>query len=168
MAKPSEVRCYEYVNRPYDSVRKVLSADPLGLFQRATTVAEARAQSLVSKLKVSIAGVEVAKDVTIEIVGRDETRTPPHDLAAPATALDISWRAASGAGFFPSMRAELFVYPLSADETQLDLHGWYTPPGGLLGSAANALVGRRLAEASVHRFLEEIVEQLRAETITPP
>jgi len=85
-------------------------------------------------------------------------------MVLPAIALAFTWHAATDARSFPSMRAELTAYPLSDDETALDLHGWYAPPGGLLGSAADALVGHRLAEASVRRFLDDVVRCLETET----
>jgi hypothetical protein len=61
------------------------------------------------------------------------------------------------------MRAELSVYPLTATETQLDFAGRYEPPLGALGSAMDAMVGHRIAEASVHRFLQDVAAYLRRE-----
>ena len=163
MTAEREIRCYEYVNHGYERVSRLLVADPTGLFQRATSTAAARAEALVSKLKVSVAGLEVGKDVKIEVDSVATDRHPPGEITGPAMALTIHWSAATGAAFFPSMRAELLVYPLSAEETQLDLRGWYTPPGGLVGGAADALVGHRVAEASVHRFLQDVAARLSAE-----
>jgi hypothetical protein len=60
------------------------------------------------------------------------------------------------------MHAELSVYPLTATETQLDFSGDYEPPFGILGNAVNAIVGHRIAEASVHRFVTEVAEYLRS------
>jgi hypothetical protein len=59
------------------------------------------------------------------------------------------------------MKAELSVYPLTATETQLDFSGLYEPPLGVLGKAVNAVVGHRIAEVSVHRFVSEVAEYLR-------
>jgi hypothetical protein len=61
------------------------------------------------------------------------------------------------------MDAELAIYPLSKDETQLDLRGNYEPPLGPLGEMLDAVVGHRIAEASVHRFLFEIATLLKSE-----
>jgi hypothetical protein len=44
-------------------------------------------------------------------------------------------------------------YPLTATETQLDFWGIYEPPLGAVGKAMNAIIGHRIAEASVHRFI---------------
>lgn len=158
-----ELRCYQYVKRSYAEVSGVLARDPLSLFQRATTTAADRARDLHAKLKVTVAGHEVDRDVRIEVTAVDRSGHPPAALVLPATALSFAWHAASDASLFPSMRAELTIYPLSDDETQLYLHGWYTPPGGLLGDAADAMGGHRLAEASVHRFLDDVAHRLEAE-----
>lgn len=59
------------------------------------------------------------------------------------------------------MKAELSIYALTATETQLDSSGLYEPPLGALGKAANAVVGHRIAEVSVHRFVSDVAEYLR-------
>jgi hypothetical protein len=61
------------------------------------------------------------------------------------------------------MEAELIVYPLSKEETQLELHGRYTPPLGAVGSALDSLIGHRVADASVHRFVTDVASLLRTE-----
>jgi hypothetical protein len=37
----------------------------------------------------------------------------------------------------------------------------YQPPLGAVGKAMNAMVGHRIAEASVHRFIDEVADYLR-------
>jgi hypothetical protein len=64
------------------------------------------------------------------------------------------------------MDAELIVYPLSPNETQLELHGFYSPPLGAVGSALGSLVGHRIADASVHRFVTELASWLRSDLAT--
>jgi hypothetical protein len=36
MNKGREMRCYNYVNKPYEQVRRVLIKNPLAVFQSAT------------------------------------------------------------------------------------------------------------------------------------
>ena len=62
---------------------------------------------------------------------------------------------------FPLMTAVLAVYPLTATETQLDFSGQYDPPLGAVGDAVDALIGHRIAEASVHRFVTDVARYLR-------
>jgi hypothetical protein len=59
------------------------------------------------------------------------------------------------------MKAGLSIYPITATETQLDFAGRYKPPLGPLGKAMNAMVGHRIAEASVQRFVSDVAEYLR-------
>jgi hypothetical protein len=59
------------------------------------------------------------------------------------------------------MKGELSVYPLTATETQLDFSGVYKPPFGTVGKSVNKIVGHRIAEASVHRFIGEVPGYLR-------
>ena len=62
---------------------------------------------------------------------------------------------------FPLMKAELSIYPLTVSETQLDFSGLYEPPFGAVGKAMNAMVGHRIAEVSVHRFVSDVTAYLR-------
>lgn len=163
MAHEQELRCCRSVERPYGKVKGVVANETVGLFQRATMSAVTHATLLGATLRANVAGHDVKKDVRIEITSVDLSGRPPSAMALPAIALRFAWRAASDASLFPSMRAELTIYPLSASETQLDLHGWYTPPGGAFGQVADALVGHRIAEASMDHFLEDVVRRLHIE-----
>jgi hypothetical protein len=161
MSEPKPLRCYEYVNRPYERVRGLLRDRGMELFQRATATAGARAEELVSTLRVDIGGIEIGVDARIHIAGvRDEAWITG---LSPVTRMTVSWEAARRTALFPSMQAELSAWPLFATETQLEISGLYTPPLGLVGKAMDAVVGHRVAEATVHRFLEDIVEQIRRE-----
>ena len=96
-------------------------------------------------------------DISVTGVEEDEAKT----RTGPVTHLHFEWKAAKRAPLFPSMQAELRVYPLTKSETQLDLMGNYDPPMGPLGDALDAIVGHRIAEASVHRFMKDVAEYLR-------
>ena len=158
-----ELHCYQYVNRPFDAVREALVLDAVALFERGTTSATGRAHALVSKLKVSVAGLEVGKDVVVKVTRVDRQAHVAGRVASEAVTFDLEWKADSSASLFPSMKATLSAYPLGANETQLDLVGHYEPPGGVVGSAADWLVGHRVAEASVKRFLDDVAQRLSEE-----
>lgn len=160
MQKTHELRCYDYVNQPYAAVRDALRGDPQGLFNRATTHAASRARSVVASLHVELGSLDLAADVVIEVGGITERE---HASSKLVTVVELSWTGARSPGLFPAMRAELRVFPLSSAETQLELIGTYDPPLGVLGDAIDALVMHRVADASVHRFLTEVAEQLRSE-----
>ena len=163
MSASREIRCYEYVNRPYEAVKGLLERDPAALLQRATHAASERASSLSTQLHVKVAGLEIGKDVDVHVVKVDSTGHAPASLTQPATTIELTWRASTADALFPAMRAELVAHPLSAGETQLELRGHYTPPGSVLGTAADALLGHRIAEASIHRLLEDLVARLSAD-----
>jgi hypothetical protein len=59
------------------------------------------------------------------------------------------------------MKGELSIYPLTSSETQLDFWGIYEPPFGAVGRTLNAMVGHRIAEVSVHRFVDDVADYLR-------
>jgi len=82
-------------------------------------------------------------------------------ISAPTTDLLLEWEAASAPRLFPLMKGKLAVYPLTKTETQLDFHGVYEPPFGAVGKTMNAIAGHRIAEASVHRFIDEVAGYLR-------
>lgn len=160
MARAREVRSYDYVNHPYERVRDALRGDALKTFRAATRAATDRAHDLAAALRVNIGGLQIARDIVIEVKKAVEERS--QSLGVMVTRIELEWEAAESPRLFPLMRAELSVYPLSSTETQLDFLGHYDPPLGALGKAINAIVGHRLAEASVHRFLTDVATFLRA------
>jgi hypothetical protein len=159
MSKGREIRCYDYVNHPYEQVREALSHDALAVFQSATKAAASRAQSVASELRVDIGGIAVEADINIDVKSIEETE--PAARTAPSTRLQLEWEAAKMPRLFPFMKADLMIYPLTSTETQLDFSGVYEPPLGALGKAMNAVVGHRIAEVSVHRFVNDVAGYLR-------
>jgi len=159
MGKGPEIHCYDYVNHPYEQVRDALSKDAPAVFQSATKAATSRAQSIASQLHVDLGGIGVEADIRISVTNIEEKA--PTTMSGPATRLRLEWEAAKMPHLFPLMKAELSVYPLTSTETQLDFLGHYEPPLGALGKAVNAVVGYRIAEVSVHRFLGDVAGYLR-------
>ncbi len=154
-----EIRSYDYVNHPFATVREALVADPSGIFRAATRSAAARARSVAAELRVTIAGVDVAAEIVFGIGAIEDVSAGPH--GTPLTRIPVSWEAANHPRFFPLMTSLLAIYPLTATETQLDFLGRYDPPLGIVGEAMDALVGHRIAEASVHRFVTDVAQYLR-------
>lgn len=161
MSKGKTIRCFDYINHPYVKVRDALSADVPVVFRNATKAAALRAKTVASELRVNIGAVEVGADISISV---EKIEKRPMDVTSTAlTRLELQWKATKMPRLFPLMKAELSVYPLTATETQLDFQGTYEPPLGLLGDAVDAVVGHRIAEASVHRFIKEVAAYLREE-----
>ena len=159
MNKGFEIRCYDYVNHPYATVRDALVKDPLAVFQSATKAASSRAKTIASELRMDIGGIGIETSINITVKSIEETAA---EAMSPAvTRLQIEWEATTAPQLFPLMRAELMVYPLTATETQLDFLGFYEPPLGALGKAMNAIGGHRIADVSVHRFVSDVAGFLR-------
>lgn len=155
------IRSYDYVNGPFTRVRAALLADPIGTFREATRAASARARSLAAELSTTIAGIDVSAEIVCT-VGRplDELVGP---YGTPTLRLPVSWEAARHPRLFPLMNAVLTIYPLTSTETQVDFLGDYEPPLGGVGSALDAIVGHRIAEACVRRFIGDVAHHLRTE-----
>lgn len=159
MSKGPEIDVYDYVNHPYEQVRDALSKDAPAVFQSATKAAASRAQSVASELRVDIGGIAVEAD--IRVCAKNIEVKDRQGVSDPVTRLQLEWEAAAMPRLFPLMKADLLIYPLTSTETQLDFKGIYEPPLGALGKAANAVIGHRIAEASVHRFVTDVAEYLR-------
>jgi hypothetical protein len=155
----NEIRSYDYVNHPYAAVRDALVKDPAGVLRAATNAAAARAKTVAAALHVSVGPLEIGTDIDLS-VGEISERTYDAPVSR-VTRIPIEWKAAQRPALFPVMRAELSVYPLTATETQLDFLGRYDPPLGVVGGAVNAVVGHRIAEASVHRLVADVANYLR-------
>ena len=161
MSKAKSIHFYDYVNHPYEKVRETLKLNTLAVFQNATKTAAERAKDVSSELYLKIGGIEVGTDISISV---QKFETKPKKINSPEkTVIKLEWAASKRPGLFPVMKAELSVYPLTATETQLDLSGNYEVPLGTFGDAINSVVGRRIVEASVHRFINDVAAYLRTE-----
>jgi hypothetical protein len=56
-------------------------------------------------------------------------------MSRPATRLQLECEAARMPRLFPLMKADLYIYPLTATETQLNFKGVYEPPLGPFGKS---------------------------------
>ena len=158
MSTGREIRSYDYVNRPYERVRDALRQNALTVFQSATKAAASRAQSIAAELHVDFGGIGVKTDINISVKNIEEIVDA---TSTPTTRLLLEWEAATVPGLFPLMKGELSLYPLTSTETQLDFSGFYEPPFGAVGRTMNAIVGHRIAEVSVHRFVSDVAGYLR-------
>lgn len=160
---PKPIRCYDYVNRPYAEVCDALRCKSNAVFHDATLKAESRGGDVAAGLHVTVAGFEVTKNVEIQV----KSYTEVESRFGKKMTVQFEWKAADSPGFFPSMNAQLDIYPITNTETQLDFHGQYDPPLGMMGKAIDAVLGRRIAEASVHQFLAEVATHLRTQAVAP-
>jgi len=169
MTRRHELRCFDYVNHPYDQVKQALSASALAIFERATRSAADRAHDpstgVSAELRVQLGAVEIAADIAIEVTEVASARSPANQ---PAIRIDLTWKSRRSPGLFPAMTGSLWAYALSPRETQLELTGSYDPPLGLLGDAVDAIALHGIAEESVRRFITDVASYLRAELPAEP
>ena len=150
------LHCYAYVEAPWDQVSRLLAEDSRSVLQHATADAAEQAGELTRTLKLEVGGFEVAKDVRIKVGDF-------HPSGVTRSVVPLRWQAERGRLLFPELAADLEVAAVSLDPplTQLTIIGAYEPPLGLLGAGADRLMLHRLAEATVHRFVHEVADELR-------
>ena len=161
MSEPRGLHCSENVGRTYESVRELLNREPLKLLQRATASALAHSDSLIVKLRLDVARVEVGVDVRVLV--RRVRDQPAAAGRSPVLCIELAWEATKMATLFPTMLAEVFARPGSPNETRLELAGSYWPPLGNFGKAIDGAVGHRIAESVIRRLLSDFAKQLESE-----
>ena len=161
MSMEKTVHCYDYVNHPYKEVRDALSGDPTAIFHNATKAAALRAESIASELRINVSGISIGTDIDIVVKSIEET---PKKVMSPAvTRIKLMWASSKMPRLFPFMEGELSIYKLTSTETQLDFKGNYAVPLGAVGIVMDAMVGHRIAEASVDHFIKDVARYLRSE-----
>lgn len=160
MAKGRDFRAFDYVNQPYERVRDAVRADAHEIFRKATRAADSRAQDVASGLHVNVGGIEIGAEIEITVKEVEEKDREGH-LSDLKTTMRLEWEAARNPRLFPEMEGEIAIYPLTATETQIEFAGRYEPPLGPLGGAIDRVVGHRIAEATIHRFVTDVADYLR-------
>src|SRR5689334_13130767 len=87
--KGRKIRCYDYVNHPYERVRDALKKNALIVFQTATKTAASRAQSVAAELRVDFVGIGIKTDIKIDLKGIDEKTA--RSGSTRTTKLTLEW-----------------------------------------------------------------------------
>jgi hypothetical protein len=75
--------------------------------------------------------------------------------------LTLRWEAAGpGGGLFPVLDADITLSPYGEEGTLLALEGAYRPPLGAVGAALDRALLRRVAVATVRRFMDRLGEAI--------
>ena len=152
----TSIRWQRRVHRPFHEVYNAFQHSDADILQLASNTATNRTQQhFVSKLQSSIGGLEMHRDIIVEIESKKEVKGKSHRRMV----IDFSWRALEAASLFPTMEARLSILPVG-DQAQLDFRGEYLPPGGIVGQAIDAIIGEKIAESAVRHFVDEVVERL--------
>lgn len=75
--------------------------------------------------------------------------------------LQFVWEPAGG-GPFPTFNGSLKMHPLGV-VSEIVLSGEYQPPLGVLGEAFDAVIGKRISEATAEMLLETLRQELEAD-----
>ena len=146
---------YEYLDESFDDIVLLLADDHASVLQEATEAAVDHLGDLHGRLHVQLGRFDLARDIVIT-VGEFDPR------GVRLAAMPLRWRAAASETLFPTMEATLEVVALSLRPplTQLSLIGTYRPPLGAVGAVGDAVLGHRLADAAVHRFVREVADRI--------
>lgn len=153
--KNHTIYLYDYVPVAYERVRSMLASDAGQLIGDAVDAAGVRAETIAAKLEVSVAGFEVGRAINVHLGPFAESIE-----GVPSARIHLRWEASHQAGLFPHMEGDLEALPLTKDETEIVLAGVYRPPLGAAGSALDAALLHRVADASVRHFFERIVRRI--------
>ena len=77
----------------------------------------------------------------------------------------VAWRSTVADRLVPTLEADLELASLDGYGCQLSLMGSYRPPLSVVGAAGDRLLGHRVAEACVRRFVLELAERLETATL---
>ena len=105
------------------------------------------------RLTMHAAAATLSADVPVRV--HAEYRGAP---AGHGAEIHVAWQANEHAGSYPSFRGTLKAVEGSAHDAVLNLAGFYSPPGGAAGAAFDAVVGVRIAYATIERLLREIAD----------
>jgi hypothetical protein len=160
MSELPRLHHWGYVDRPLAQVEALLRSDPLPLMNRATMSAAAQTRDMVARLSGSVGSAEISADVRTCVDSvRDE---PPEPGLPPAMSLELHWEAAREPAVFPLLRGRLSTWQISPTDTLVEIDSEYRPRFGFLGSAVDAAFGNRIVKASVDKFLEDLLTQIRS------
>lgn len=147
----SIVYYYTHVQQPFADVASVLSDDP-GAWLPAP--AEPSGAGWLVTLHADGA---VPQPLAAH---QAQTRVGPATGTDDTLLRSVAWRSAVANRLVPMLEADLELASLIGSGCQLSLMGSYRPPLSVVGAAGDRLLGHRVAEACVRRFVLELAERL--------
>ncbi len=96
---------------------------------------------------------------------RAEVQVGPAINSPSGLVRSVSWHATRADRLFPVLTGELELAPLPVEGWQLSLAGTYRPPLSVVGGTADRVLGHRVAEACVRRFVLDVAERLTPATL---
>lgn len=146
------VHHHQYVRRSHADVCDALELDANRLLSCATQAAAESASRIAQSLE------EVSE--FFDIHEKVEVRASPLHRYRTTGSLTLTWFADSEKRFLPNVQATLELNPVvphgPAVLTELVLHGEYDPPPNRQARATDFFLERRLANAVLHTFLDNL------------
>lgn len=85
----------------------------------------------------------------------------------PALLRSVSWQSTTAERLLPVLEGDLELTSLDGCGCQLSMMGSYRPPLSVVGEAGDRLLGHRLAEACVRRFVLDVGARLEESATLP-
>jgi hypothetical protein len=96
---------------------------------------------------------------------RAELQVSLPSTSGNAVVRSVSWHASRADRLFPVFAGDLELAPLPVSGWQLSLLGTYRPPLSVVGGTADRMLGHRVAEACVRRFVLDVADRLAPATL---
>ncbi len=151
----SIVYYYTHIEQPFTASAALLGRDPgRWLPAPARAMADAVTPEWVVTLHAEGAMPQPLADHPALV------RLGPASQTSTTLLRSIAWRSASAQLLTPVLEADLSLTSLDGYGCQLSLMGSYRPPLAVAGAAGDRLLGHRVAEACVRRFVLELADRL--------
>ena len=98
-------------------------------------------------LRLAVGDATISRDVIARLTA--PKASPGHRV------MGVSWRPKNG-GPYPDFDGTIALSDQDGTASKLTISGTYGPPGGVIGAAFDAVLGRRMASASIKALLDTL------------
>jgi hypothetical protein len=144
---------YTHISRPYPAVAELLAGEP-GLWLPAPAEANGVGWQVLLRADGALPA-RLAERLA-------KVSTEPPTVNGRRLLRAVSWQATTKEQLFPVLHADLELDELPATGCHLSLMGTYRPPLSVVGGAGDAIIGHRVAEAVVRRFVLDVAERVES------
>jgi hypothetical protein len=123
-----------------------------------------RGEGRVMRLRTPLSALGLGDTVALDrdVVARLGTAPEP---AGMEHGIKVEWEP-EGGGPFPTFQGSLAISADTPKSSTISLDGAYEPPLGAVGKVFDAVVGRRIAEATADELLKVLGEKIELEYMT--
>lgn len=150
------IYAYTFVRAPFVEVARLVADDPAGVLGSAASVAAAHGRAVCASLRVRLGAFEIGREATIDI---GQVRWDGNDRVQVA----LRWRDATSPGCSRRCRQRWRCGGCRGVRRWWRSWAGTGRRGGALGAAVDVLVGHRVAEAMLDRFVDEVGARIQRE-----